>query len=44
MRILIASSIAPEAIDRLRTQHDVVCAFNAPTCASAGSIADWPRA
>ncbi|MDZ7363226.1 MAG: NAD(P)-binding domain-containing protein [candidate division KSB1 bacterium] len=30
MRILIASSIDPEAIARLREQHDVVCAFNAP--------------
>jgi len=29
MRILIASSIDPEAIAKLREQHDVVCAFNA---------------
>lgn len=30
MKILIASSIYPEAIDKMREQHDVVCAFNAP--------------
>ncbi|UCC50296.1 MAG: hydroxyacid dehydrogenase [Anaerolineaceae bacterium] len=29
MRILIASSIYPDAIERLREEHDVVCAFNA---------------
>jgi phosphoglycerate dehydrogenase-like enzyme len=29
MRILIASSISPEAIAQLKTTHDVVCAFNA---------------
>lgn len=29
MRVLVASSIAPEAIDRLRERHDVLCAFNA---------------
>jgi D-3-phosphoglycerate dehydrogenase len=29
MRILIASSIDPEAIAKLRERHDVVCAFNA---------------
>ncbi|MCG3154371.1 MAG: Hydroxypyruvate reductase [bacterium] len=40
MRILIASSIAPEAIDRLRTQHDVVCAFNAPEEKLKALVAD----
>lgn len=30
MRILIASSISPEAIEQLKKSHDVVCAFNAP--------------
>jgi phosphoglycerate dehydrogenase-like enzyme len=29
MRILIASSISPEAIEQLKKNHDVVCAFNA---------------
>jgi len=29
MKIIIASSIYPAAIDKLREQHDVVCAFNA---------------
>lgn len=29
MRILIASSIDPEAVAQLRAHHDVVCAFNA---------------
>ena len=29
MKILIASPIYPEAIESLRKQHDVVCAFNA---------------
>lgn len=29
MKILIASSIYPEAIEALREQHDVICAFNA---------------
>ena len=29
MKILIASSICPNAIEQLRKQHDVVCAFNA---------------
>jgi D-3-phosphoglycerate dehydrogenase len=29
MKILIASSIYPEAIEKLRVQHDVLCAFNA---------------
>lgn len=29
MKILIASSIHPQAIEKLREQHDVVCAFNA---------------
>lgn len=29
MKILIASSIYPEAIDKLREEHDVVCAFSA---------------
>lgn len=29
MKILIASSIYPDAIEKLRLQHDVVCAFNA---------------
>ena len=29
MKILIASSIYPDAIERLREDHDVVCAFNA---------------
>ncbi|MFQ5708102.1 MAG: NAD(P)-dependent oxidoreductase [bacterium] len=28
MRILIASSIFPDAIQELRQQHDVICAFN----------------
>jgi D-3-phosphoglycerate dehydrogenase len=31
MKILIASSIDPEAIEKLKEQHDVVCAFNAAT-------------
>ncbi len=30
MKILLASSIAPEAIDRLRSRHEVVSAFGAP--------------
>ena len=29
MKILIASTIYPQAIDKLREQHDVVCAINA---------------
>ena len=29
MKVLIASSIYPDAIEKLREQHDVVCAFNA---------------
>ena len=29
MKILIASSIYPDAVERLREDHDVVCAFNA---------------
>lgn len=29
MNILIASSIYPKAIEKLRDQHDVICAFNA---------------
>jgi phosphoglycerate dehydrogenase-like enzyme len=29
MRILIASSISPDAIETLRQNHDVICAFNA---------------
>jgi len=29
MRILIASSIYPGALEKLREQHDVICAFNA---------------
>lgn len=29
MKILIASSIYPDAIDKLREDHDVICAFNA---------------
>lgn len=29
MRILIASSISPEAIAKLQKSHDVICAFNA---------------
>jgi D-3-phosphoglycerate dehydrogenase len=29
MKILIASSIHPQAIDTLRENHDVICAFNA---------------
>lgn len=28
MKVLVASSICPEAIKRLNEQHDVVCAFN----------------
>jgi phosphoglycerate dehydrogenase-like enzyme len=30
MKILIASSIYPDAIEVLREQHDVICAFGAP--------------
>jgi len=30
MKILIASSIYPATIEKLREQHDVICAFNAP--------------
>lgn len=30
MKILIASPIDPDAIEKLREQHDVVCAFDAP--------------
>ena len=30
MNILIASSIAKDAIDKLTKKHDVICAFNAP--------------
>jgi phosphoglycerate dehydrogenase-like enzyme len=30
MKILIASSIYPDTIERLREQHDVICAFGAP--------------
>jgi phosphoglycerate dehydrogenase-like enzyme len=30
MKILIASSIYPDAIEKLRENHDVVCAFGAP--------------
>jgi phosphoglycerate dehydrogenase-like enzyme len=29
MNILIASSIDPDAIEKLRSRHDVICAFNA---------------
>jgi D-3-phosphoglycerate dehydrogenase len=29
MKILIASSVDPDAIEKLREQHDVICAFNA---------------
>ena len=29
MKILIASSISPHAIEKLRQKHDVICAFNA---------------
>jgi D-3-phosphoglycerate dehydrogenase len=37
---LIASSIYPEAIDKMREQHDVVCAFNAPEAELQELIAD----
>lgn len=30
MRILVASSICPRAIEKLHEKHDVICAFNAP--------------
>ena len=29
MKLLIVSSIYPDAIEKLRKEHDVVCAFNA---------------
>ena len=28
MKILIASSISPDAIEKLRESHDVICAFD----------------
>lgn len=31
MRILVASPIDPSAIEKLRQQHDVICAYDAPT-------------
>ncbi len=31
LKILIVSSIDPDAINQLREHHDVVCAFNAKT-------------
>lgn len=40
MKILIASSISPEAIDTLRAEHDVVCAFGAPEATLRLLIAD----
>lgn len=40
MNILLASSIYPAAIDTLREQHDVVCAFNADTAELQSQIRD----
>ena len=40
MKILIASSIDQNAIDKLREHHDVVCAFNAPKDTLQSRIAD----
>ncbi len=40
MKILIASSIYPDAIEKLREQHDVVCAFNAKETALRALITD----
>jgi D-3-phosphoglycerate dehydrogenase len=40
MRILIASSIDPGTIDRLREEHDVVCAFGATTDVLQSAIRD----
>jgi phosphoglycerate dehydrogenase-like enzyme len=40
MKILIASSVSPTAVDLLREQHDVVCAFNAPERELEGLIRD----
>ena len=40
MRILIASSISEDAIERLRLRHDVVCAFNAKDAALKSLIGD----
>lgn len=40
MRILIASSIHAEAIEHLRAEHDVVCAFNAPEDKLKAAIRD----
>lgn len=40
MKILIASSIDPEAIATLEEHHDVICAFNAPEDQLKSLIAD----
>ncbi|MDQ4077227.1 MAG: hydroxyacid dehydrogenase [Chloroflexota bacterium] len=40
MKILIASSIYPEAIERLQEEHDVICAFNATEEMLKETIAD----
>ena len=40
MKILIASSICPEALENLRQRHDVVCAVNAPEEELCRAIAD----
>jgi phosphoglycerate dehydrogenase-like enzyme len=40
MRILIASAISANAIERLRQRHDVVCAFNAKDAALKSLIRD----
>jgi D-3-phosphoglycerate dehydrogenase len=40
MRILIASSISANAIEKLRQRHDVVCAFNAKEAALESLIRD----
>jgi D-3-phosphoglycerate dehydrogenase len=40
MKILIASSIYPQAIEKLREEHDVICAFNATEEVLQSLIAD----
>ena len=40
MKILIASSICPDALAKLRNEHDVVCAVNAPEQELCAAIAD----
>lgn len=40
MKILIASSIHKSAIEKLQTEHDVVCAFNASEESLISAIAD----